>query len=742
MNLVLTFRFLRLLCMSVCLVCAFNITLLRANTPDANPTPKTLKQWLRQAYQAQQRGDVVRAAQQLQQVAKYLQPEQTALQILLAIQRSDLARVQGEDLQANTYAEQAAAQLNDKLDAEIRALALNNLGNMRHVEAYYSQANQYYRQALTLAQQAKKPLLSAKILHNLAQTAFAQANWDEATRLLKKAQTLLLVQSVSAGELFQLLGLGQLALRVYTDPESSHNHNADLRQLAYHNLQQALEQATQAKLPLLQSYANGYLGQLYEYEQRFDDALQLSRRALFFAQQVQAKEVLYRWQWQIGRLYARQAQLDAAINAYRQAIIELQPIRDLLSQGQYPQRGTFRERVGAVYFELADLLLQRARNEVDADAQAWLIEARDTIERLKTIELQNYFRDDCVIERAADLETLTRQLNHTAVIYPIILPDRVAILVTIGAHLYRFGIPVPAQYLQDEVNEFRVELETYQTDAYLDYAQRLHNWLIRPLQKLLQTQHIDTLVIVPDAVLRTIPFAALHDGKQFLIQQYALATIPSLRLTHLDTSHPPTEPMILLSGLSKAVQAFPALHQVRHEIATLQALYPREQTQILLDEAFTVHNFTAQLRSSRYSIVHIASHGQFSSDPKYTFLLAYDDKLHMKQLENLLHLNELRNDPVDLLSLSACQTAVGDDLAALGLAGVALQAGTRSALASLWAIDDAATQQLISQFYRHWYRGGESKAQALQRAQQHLLQQWRYQHPAYWAAFLLIGNWR
>jgi CHAT domain-containing protein len=93
------------------------------------------------------------------------------------------------------------------------------------------------------------------------------------------------------------------------------------------------------------------------------------------------------------------------------------------------------------------------------------------------------------------------------------------------------------------------------------------------------------------------------------------------------------------------------------------------------------------------------------------------------------------------LTLSACQTAVGDDQAALGLAGIALKAGARSALASLWFVEDEATTQLISEFYRQLHHHQLPKAKALQNAQKQLLSQSRYRHPALWASFLLIGNW-
>ncbi|OQW94747.1 MAG: hypothetical protein BWK79_04865, partial [Beggiatoa sp. IS2] len=135
------------------------------------------------------------------------------------------------------------------------------------------------------------------------------------------------------------------------------------------------------------------------------------------------------------------------------------------------------------------------------------------------------------------------------------------------------------------------------------------------------------------------------------------------------------------------------------------------------------------------------SHGQFNRDPKKTFLLTYDDKLTMDKLENLLGFSQSRKEPVELLTLSACQTAVGDERAALGLAGVAIKAGARSALASLWFVNDEATAELVTEFYKALKDPDFSRAQALQKAQKKLINQRALQHPAYWSPFLLIGSW-
>jgi len=286
-------------------------------------------------------------------------------------------------------------------------------------------------------------------------------------------------------------------------------------------------------------------------------------------------------------------------------------------------------------------------------------------------------------------------------------------------------VPVGADTLGRTVHQFRANLQTRHKNKFIIQARKLYDWLIAPLSAVLTTQDIDTLVIVPDGPLRTVP----------------LATTPGFNLTD-------PRPLsrqnisILLNGLSVKVahaNKFNALTNVTEEIQSIKSLF--DNSKVLLNSQFTLEGVGEALQKRPYSIVHVASHGQFQRDPKDTFLLAYDDKLTMDILENYLKFNEL-NYSVELLTLSACQTAVGDERAALGLAGVAIKAGAKSALASLWFVVDEATSKLMSEFYQQLINNPDfSKAQALQAAQKKLIAHKKFRHPAYWSPFLLIGNW-
>ena len=160
-----------------------------------------------------------------------------------------------------------------------------------------------------------------------------------------------------------------------------------------------------------------------------------------------------------------------------------------------------------------------------------------------------------------------------------------------------------------------------------------------------------------------------------------------------------------------------------------------------MNKAFTIPNVKNEFKINDYDIVHFATHGVFGGTGKNSFLLTYESQLNMNALEDLMSLGKYRNHKVDLLTLSACQTALGNERAALGLAGVAVKAGVRSAVATLWYVDDQATSLAIRELYRQLKKENMTKAKALQNAQKMLLAMHRYWHPIYWAPFLLIGSW-
>ncbi|MFV0275606.1 MAG: CHAT domain-containing protein, partial [Parahaliea sp.] len=241
----------------------------------------------------------------------------------------------------------------------------------------------------------------------------------------------------------------------------------------------------------------------------------------------------------------------------------------------------------------------------------------------------------------------------------------------------------------------------------------------------------------PDGALRTIPLAALHDGERFLIERYALATTPGLMLLDPKPFAGKTY-SVLAGGLSESVQGFAALPSVDRELGALRQLL---SATVLKNSAFTLDRVGQELSEGGYSVVHFATHGQFGSSYDDSFLLTYDDKLLINDLGRSIGSRMAGGETLELLVLSACETAAGDDRAALGLAGVALKSGARSALATLWEVDDRATLDIVQEFYAQLATGTVSKARSLQRAQMKLIADGTNGHPGKWAPFLLIGNW-
>lgn len=161
----------------------------------------------------------------------------------------------------------------------------------------------------------------------------------------------------------------------------------------------------------------------------------------------------------------------------------------------------------------------------------------------------------------------------------------------------------------------------------------------------------------------------------------------------------------------------------------------------LLNNQFSTPSLEQEIRNSGGGIVHVASHTEVGNNAEKSFLLAYDEKISMDRLAQMVGLLQERNQPLELLTLSACETAVGDDRAALGLSGIAVKTGARSALASLWVAEEQVVPELVKEFYRQLQDPTVSKAIALQRAQQKILSQRGTSHPSFWSAFLLINNW-
>jgi CHAT domain-containing protein len=275
------------------------------------------------------------------------------------------------------------------------------------------------------------------------------------------------------------------------------------------------------------------------------------------------------------------------------------------------------------------------------------------------------------------------------------------------------------------------------TRGYLRPARKLHDWIVGPIESMLSERGVDTLVFVPGQLLRGIPMAALHDGNSHLVERYALGLTPGLSMVDPRPVEI-EESKILLAGVSEAVQGFSALEGVGRELAAIRDL---EGGDLLLDDGFDKQRFEQRLEVDEPAIVHLASHAVFTGTPSTSFVLTHDGKLGFEELGRILNRSQYRSQPVELLVLSACETSRGNDRASMGLTGLAVRAGARSAMGSLWSISDEASFELIVRFYTELGAPGVSKAEALRRAQRSLIENRTFRHPFYWSSFLLVNNW-
>jgi CHAT domain-containing protein len=493
--------------------------------------------------------------------------------------------------------------------------------------------------------------------------------------------------------------------------------------------------------PRGEAQAIGTLGNLYQLVGQNRDAQKLTEQALVIAESLPAPDLAYRFQWQLGRILAvtNPQNPQPAITAYQQAVRHLKTLRNDLNAGDADLQFSFRDSVEPVYRELVDLLLK----DDDKILTANLTVARDLIESLQVAELENYLRQGCLDTYTVELAKIDRS---AVVIYPIILRDRVAVIAAVPNQPLRYySRSISEVKLKNIVTGLREQLDNSEFNAnqersFQQQSQQVYDLLIKPLAKDLATSNSKTLVFVLDGMLRNIPMSMLYDGEKYLVESYNLALTPGLQLVPPQSANTRTQYQALLGGISEERQGFKSLTGVKQELSMIGNLMPSQQ---LINADFNQSQFSTKLVADRSSIVHLATHGEFSSDPAKTFILTWDRRLDLDRLHNLLQNRNLQsNQGIDLLVLSACETATGDNRATLGLAGVAIKARTKSTIASLWKVNDKATQLLMANFYQNLVTKKLGKAESLKLAQQSLLQHPQYRAPYYWAAFVLVGNWQ
>lgn len=553
-----------------------------------------------------------------------------------------------------------------------------------------------------------------------------------------------------------------------------------------------IEQAHSIGDSKIESYGYGYLGELYEKRQEFDLAQENTRKALFIAQSLDlASDTEYLWQWQLGRIYKsqipprRQAQtkeikqesliaLNAAREMYQRTYLTLQSLRRELVTGNPDAQYSFQKDIESIYRDYVNLLLWDEK-----PSQEYLSKAREVIASLQAVELENFLRVACPEYNIERIDVIVDQkATNTAFIYPILLEDRIEVVVKLPnstsfaskssakEELLHYSTSITSQSdFEEEVKQFQISLEEeYTFDDVRKEGKRLYDLLLKEAEILINKpgkngNKIDTLVFALDTNLRNIPLAALVADDQtnpptYLVDKYAVALAPRLEIPSPRIIQG-KQLRVLAAGLtepeadkyqaqfSEYLQKFGKLRFATKEIEEIEKI-GKSQISLskLFDKDFDTDKFQKKVNTSVFEILHLATHGEFSSSPEKTFILASNKPIAVNELENIFR-KQAQNqpEPVELIVLSACETAAGDQRATLGISGVAVRAGARSAIASLWTLNDEISVEFTKKLYEQLLKPGLTKAQALQKAQQELKKSPGREHPRYWAPYILLGNW-
>ncbi len=527
-------------------------------------------------------------------------------------------------------------------------------------------------------------------------------------------------------------------------------------------LNQAIKQAKIINNSRLEAYGIEIQGKLSQQNGNLENALKLTNQALAIAQKVSASDIAYQLQEQLGDILIQQGNTSEALLAYKSAFNTLQVLRRNLVALNRDIQFDFRASVEPLYRKLVALLLQPELGSNQPNL-ANIKAAREVIESLQLAELDNFFQDACVNTEDINIDEID---ENAAVIYPILLENQLSVILKLpGVDNFRYTTVSESNFeAQFNKNLFRlrVNITARKPISQVKYqSNQLYQWLIKPFEADLETNlehdtsQIKTLVFVLDGSLRNIPMSVLYDSERerYLVERYAIAVAPGLQL--VDPKPLLKEQVrVLTAGTAQQapsfqVEGYSRLPNVEQELEAIQETIP--QSEQLADENFTKINIQDKINSAPFSIVHIATHGQFSSNPNDTFILGWDERINVRDLDRLLQSENLQRSDraIELLILSACETAVGDTRAALGLAGVSIRAGARSVVGSLWRVSDASTAELMKQFYQQLLQSDSSqlkKAEALRQVQMRFIKgeiepDSNYNIPYHWSSFIIVGNW-
>lgn len=607
---------------------------------------------------------------------------------------------------------------------------------------FYQQAAQFYEEAVTTA---TSPLSQIPAQLNHLSILLKLQQWSQAKKLSSEIQVKLAKIPPSHTANYAQINFAQNLVCLKQATNADIPSSKEIAQMLATSVQQARSMDDERSV----AYALGALGGLYLENQDISNAQKLTQEALMVAQAIKAGDIGYLWQWQLGYILRIQGDVTGAIANYTEAVNTLKYLRNDLITLNPDVQFSFRDNIEPVYRQLVNLLLQPSSTVTSKESisQKNLKQARGILETLQLAELENFFREACLKAVPEQIDEVVDKTDGTAaVIYPIILADHLDIILKLPnqTELSHYTINKKSRDIESILEKLQKYLrEPDRINDVNKLSQQVYSWLIQPLEIELEKKNIKTLVFVLDGDLRNIPMAVLYDQKnqKYLIQKYAISLAPGLQLIE-PKSLQKVQINGLIAGVSEQRQiegrSFAKLKNVEVELQQIQSAIPKNAE--LFNQAFTKINLQNQIKKIPYTVVHIATHGEFSSNPNKTFILTWEQLLKAKDFDNLIRFSGQReSSAIELLVLSACETAQGDKRATLGLAGIAVRAGARSTLATLWAVDDKSTAQFMSKFYQELENSKVTKAEAVRRAQIQLLTD--YEIPYLWAPYILVGNW-
>lgn len=621
----------------------------------------------------------------------------------------------------------------------------------------------YYQQAQQAAGDAI-PLIQAQAQLNAFSLLLDRQDRSEAAATIPQLYFLLNRLPSSRAAIEARINLAQSLMRMAERQSKSAFRSSDLILQSAQLLATARQQASDLDMAQMESYALGSLGGLYERTEQWTEAKTVTQQALEkvnavsitnLPQTVSDVDLAYRWYRQLGQILDAQGDQEEAIKKYEIAVELLQKAlkRDVASSNLNYQLSFNEEAQEPVHRELIDLLL-RSKDPSQENRK----QVREVSTSLLEAELTSFLQEPCDVVTPQQIDTFVKERGErVAIFYPVILPDRLEVIVKLpGQDLLHYRHRIPQEQLLEKRDNLQLALEEdYTFEAVETLSQQFYEWIVQPAEEQLQANQIDTLVFTLDRQLQPIPMAALYDGEKYLIEKYAISEILGLSFDNPEESLSRDGLKIMAAGLSDIPSLPPEfkndflpLEYVGRELDKISALTKDGIPVIILeDENFTLTNFNTRLNEDQFPVVHLATHGQFSIDPERTFLLTNgeltdDTLIEVDELGNLFRTRgQIRLDSIELLVLNACETATGNNLATLGLAGTAVRAGARSAIASLWTLNDQLSVGFTEMLYENLRQPGVSKAEALRQAQLGLMHNRQYRHPRYWAPYILAGNW-